>query len=500
MVLLLLLVATSLSTPKISSAQSNPEKPPGPAGNCQPSISREVRATGARSGFELLGNPAADGYLAVCGLDGKIYYRAHNTSSEAWENWKAVPAGSTCDSPATAECCGRLYFVVRGSDGQSLWFGWINLIDDSFSGWTLLSGATPSTPVLASDGSTLCLVVRGFDNRVYWRLYDCYSCFWSGWQVLPSGATCDAPAAFAILGQLHVVVRGTDGFSLWHCSVMASGSGFSGWQPVGGATARRPTLAGSQSRVLCLAVCGLDNRIYYNCWNGIGWDGWTSLPTGATGDMPGVGVANAALHVVVRGMDGYSLWSSSINLKTNDFSEWTRLSGSTLLAPSVSGQAPIPDSYTGTNLFIDPSMVELSDPPYKVGSTFDLCIIVGNVSDLAGVEFTLYWNRTVLSCVGLHDTLPWSPYFVAANVTENDFNSTHGRLWFVAISLPLASFIGSTTIRRITFQIMAAPTPPVNYLYSDVAFGPYGTDTLLCNSDAALIPCTVHNGEVYCLG
>ena len=86
--------------------------------------------------------------LVVRGMDNRIYYRKYFDRS--WESWDVVPIGHTCDSLAAAVYDGKLYMVVRGMDESSLWFGWINLADDSFSGWTWLSGSTPSPPTLTS--------------------------------------------------------------------------------------------------------------------------------------------------------------------------------------------------------------------------------------------------------------------------------------------------------------------------------------------------------------
>jgi hypothetical protein len=87
-------------------------------------------------------------YLVVRGEDDMIYYRVYNLSSDSWENWNAVPNGATPASPATVVVSNTLYPAVQGEHGASIWFSSINLTDNSFSGWTLLSGATPSAPAL----------------------------------------------------------------------------------------------------------------------------------------------------------------------------------------------------------------------------------------------------------------------------------------------------------------------------------------------------------------
>ena len=109
----------------------------------------------------------AGSFAVVRGTNNRIYYRY--CSWGVWDDWNMVPSGSTCDSPAAVVYDGKLYMVVRSMDGDKLWFGWVNLIDDSFSGWSLISGSTPSKPTLTRWGSTLVLVVRGTNDRIYYR-------------------------------------------------------------------------------------------------------------------------------------------------------------------------------------------------------------------------------------------------------------------------------------------------------------------------------------------
>jgi hypothetical protein len=259
----------------------------------------------------------------------------------SWESWNSVPYGSTPDSPAAVVCSNTLYIAVRGfaNNNQSIYFGSINLTDNNFSGWTLLSGSTPSAPTLTSNGTTLTLVVRGEENLIYYRFYDIASQTWTDWGYVPLGATCDSPAAAVLANQLHIVVRGMDGYSIWHCSLNLSTSVFSGWELVGGATPSRPTLTTCGAlNELCLAVKGTDHAIYYNTWNDSGWSGWVCLRTGFPPSSPGATVVGEQLQVAVRhteaGEDLDTLWFGTVDLKTGVFSGWAWLSGATPSAPT----------------------------------------------------------------------------------------------------------------------------------------------------------------------
>jgi len=85
-----------------------------------------------------------------------------------------------------------------------------------------------------------------------------------------------------------------------------------------------------------LVARGLNNGIYYRVYDSSldKWDDWNVL-SGATCDSPAATVCCGKLHIVVRGMDGYSLWFSSVNLNDNSFTGWTMLSGATESAPTL---------------------------------------------------------------------------------------------------------------------------------------------------------------------
>ena len=88
--------------------------------------------------------------LTVKGMDGSVYYRSYDTVAEVWEDWKPVLDGSTVDTPAATVIDDELFMVVRGSDATSLWFGTVDLTDDSFSGWSFVSTPRP-TPTPTPD-------------------------------------------------------------------------------------------------------------------------------------------------------------------------------------------------------------------------------------------------------------------------------------------------------------------------------------------------------------
>jgi hypothetical protein len=280
----------------------------------------------------------ANATLIVRGDNNRIYYRSYNWTTSSWGDWNELPAGTTTDSPATAICGGKQYFIVRGDDHISLWFSWINLTDSSFSGWTWMPGSTPSTPTLITNGTALILVVRGSDNTIYYRVYDVQTQTWDSWHGLLAGTTCDKVGA-AILGDtLQLVVRGfstTDANinnTLWYATMNLTSNTFSGWTFLPGSTPSTPILTAWGSDKLCLVVRGDDDTLYINTYNGT-WQGWTGLPSGSTLETPAATVTGDTLIMVVVGMDGNTLWQSSLDLKSSSFSGWIWITGSTPSPP-----------------------------------------------------------------------------------------------------------------------------------------------------------------------
>jgi parallel beta-helix repeat protein len=277
-----------------------------------------------------------DYYLVVRGSDNRIYYRTYDGS---WGDWKVVPSGTTCDSPAAVVYDDKLYMVVRGINGNNLYFGNVNLVDDSFSGWSYITGSTLSKPILTCFESydSLVLVVRGTDNKVYTCLYDVSSGTWNGWNQISTGSTNAAPAAVKIGNYVYIVVKGMDN-GLYHGRLTVLSNVFSGWSWVGGSTPSDPVVTNYDKSKLYLVVRGWNNIIYYNTYNGISWSGYTSIPQ-ATTSYQAYGPAASLttedqLNIVVLSSNGH-LYHGTYDLNTEAWEPWSQLSGSTPCGPTL---------------------------------------------------------------------------------------------------------------------------------------------------------------------
>mgnify|MGYP000064708189 CR=1 FL=1 len=187
-------------------------------------------------------------------------------------------------------------------------------------------------------GAEIYAVIRGTNNRIYYRSYSNGS--WGSWKMLP-GSTIDSPAAVECGGRLHIVARGNSN-TLWYGYVNLSTGNFSGWKRLSGATPSRPDLAATADCKLYLAIRGMDDQIYLNYHNGSTWVGWRRIP-GSTLDGPAIAVLGNSLHVIIRGSDGLSLWHGIMDLSTNTWWRWIKISGSTPSTPDLAA-----DQATGT--------------------------------------------------------------------------------------------------------------------------------------------------------
>jgi hypothetical protein len=144
-----------------------------------------------------------------------------------------------------------------------------------------------------------------------------------------------------------------------------------------------------------------------------------------------------------------------------------------------------------TRVYIDPPMVTRYTNETSVGDTFTVSLKFENMTDLAGIEYKLYWNNTVLNYVSVIDSLPWGTVFVAKDDKLNDYNATHGRFFFSAVSTS-GSYTGDGTVRQITFNVTSAP-PTDQQLYSLIDI----QDEIFGDSLANPIPHTTYDGEFF---
>ena len=237
--------------------------------------------------------------------------------------------------------------VVRGTDSHVYAASYLS--PGVWSSWQSLGGSTPSPPGICEDAGyyVVWVVVRGTDNGIYVKAWSSSIGWSASWVSAPGGgAAIDAPACALLNGFLYVVVRGANNELYWN---KFTGSSWSGWVDLHGASASAPVLVSipSLSR-LDLVVQGTDNGIYHKAYTVGAWSLYWDSPGGKTLSKPaatldhyhcpGLPMCSVVMDydfvdVAVRGTNNGVYWNS---LSVGDgWSNWIGLSGATLSAPTL---------------------------------------------------------------------------------------------------------------------------------------------------------------------
>ena len=179
--------------------------------------------------------------------------------------------------------------------------------------------ALESSVPAASPGS---LFVQGTDHALWTNHYQSGS-GWSGWQSLGGSLTSSPAATSPTSSVTDVFVRGTDG-AIWEKATTNGGSSWSGWTSLGGqiASGTGTAVCTSGSRLDVLAQ-GTNGALYQKTWTG-SWSNWTSLGGSLTSSPAATSLGNGLIDVFARGTDGavwYKDWSGTA------WSGWHSLGG-----------------------------------------------------------------------------------------------------------------------------------------------------------------------------
>ncbi|NWG11745.1 hypothetical protein HXY33_08400 [Candidatus Bathyarchaeota archaeon] len=116
-----------------------------------------------------------------------------------------------------------------------------------------------------------------------------------------------------------------------------------------------------------------------------------------------------------------------------------------------------PKTEYSTMLKVQPNENTFYTTNTDVGDTFNVSIIVENVSSLYGWEMTLEWNHDLINCTGEIVNYDFWAYYSGpwvANPIENSIGRYHQSL---TAREPVQSFNGTTWLVNLTFQIIQAP-------------------------------------------
>ncbi len=150
-------------------------------------------------------------------------------------------------------------------------------------------------------------------------------------QPIPSGTFTSGPALTSWTSTRYDIFgRGTDG-ALWHN--WWTGSGWAGWQSLGGqiAPGTQPAAVAWAPNRIDVFVEGTDGQLYHIWWDGASWSGWEGQ--GGIEREPGgrlLGCEPAGL--VVPGAGG-GLWTTDWDGST--WSTFNSLGGATFATPAI---------------------------------------------------------------------------------------------------------------------------------------------------------------------
>ncbi len=239
------------------------------------------------------------------------------------------------------------------------------------------------------------LVVRGENDQILYRSFDGTS--WGDWITLP-GSTPRAPAAAIFQNRLYIVVIGSLNNAIFWCSMNLTTSEISGWYWMPGLSDSPPALAASPDR-LYLVVRGLDDKIYYENYDGSTWSGWEVLP-GSTSQGPAAAVFQGRLHIVVVGTGGYNmLYWGSLNLTTPETFVWNWMPGTSDSPPAL---AASPDRLYLTVRGTDDKIYYQS---YDGSTWTNWAVIYATASDGPGV--TILNNKLHMAIRGITGDELW---------------------------------------------------------------------------------------------
>ena len=130
-----------------------------------------------------------------------------------------------------------------------------------------------------------------------------------------------------------------------------------------------------------------------------------------------------------------------------------------------------------TKIYVDPPAI--INQGYNVGDTFSVNIKLDDVSDLAGFQFKLYWNPSVLAFD--HDVLGniWSQYFL----WKRENNNQEGYYYNLFTKKSSPSFNGNGVLAQIYFKVINPGMSPLDL-----------RDTKLSDSNALAITHEVKDG------
>jgi uncharacterized protein YvpB len=194
--------------------------------------------------------------------------------------------------------------------------------------------APAAAAVVSSSPNRLDTFIRGADNALWRKSWN--GSGWSGWQSLGGLLSSEPTAVASAGGRIDVFIRGAD-FALWHR--VFDGTTWGGWRSLGDRLVSGPAVASSAPGRLDLFAVGADLSLLYkfSSDSGSSWSAWSSLGGQLTSNPAAVSWAAGRIDVFGRGSDA-ALWHKSYD--SGAWQGWQPLGGGLTSGPGVSSWGP----------------------------------------------------------------------------------------------------------------------------------------------------------------
>jgi len=193
--------------------------------------------------------------------------------------------------------------------------------------WSKIGGqlASGTGPAADADANNINIFAQGTDNALWYCHYESGS-GWSGWQSLGGSLTSSPAAVSPTSGVIDVFARGTSG-GLYQKTTTNGGSSWSAWTSVAGqiASGTGPAVYSSGAGRLDVFVEGTNSALYYKSYNGT-WSGWQSLGGSLTASPAAASTSAGVIDVFARGTSG-GLYQKTTTNGGSSWSGWASLGG-----------------------------------------------------------------------------------------------------------------------------------------------------------------------------
>jgi hypothetical protein len=236
--------------------------------------------------------------------------------NNTWEGWTLI-TGSTDTPPRSAEYRDKLYVVIRGTGGSgNPWFRNMDW-NGVWSSWSVVPTPvnTLTAPSLTSFNGKLYAIVAGVNNVVYVNSMDSFG-NWAGWAPITGSANTRLGSA-AFNNRLDLMLRG--GAYPW-VSSMGTNSLWSSWSGIFTlpSTLTTPSLTSFNGK-LYATVPVVGGAVYMNSMNNMNaWSPSWTLITGSTNAPLGSEKFNNELYLMLKG-GGWNHWVNHMNV----YSQWS---------------------------------------------------------------------------------------------------------------------------------------------------------------------------------